>query len=511
MHRLRPVVMRTTRPVAAALATLAAAALLAGCAAAAPMVQPAAGAAPFPEELETYYTQELDWSECGDGFECADVTVPMDYDEPDGETISIAVKVLQAGGESLGALFINPGGPGGSGIELVENASSTFGDPLLESYDIVGFDPRGVGASTAVRCYDSAQLDDLFSRTYDLTTDRGFDRYLSDLTAYGEACEANTGELVHHLDTVTAARDLDVLRAALHQPQLTYLGYSYGTFLGAIYAEHFPDSVGRLVLDGAVDPSLNYAEITQGQIAGFDVAYRSYLEDCLSSADCPFTGDVDAAVHQTTQLVHQLADTPAPSGDPERPVTDSDLYNAIVIALYSPDSWPVLTSAMAALINNDDGAQIRFLADVAMERDDNGEYPEDEGAFRLIDCSDYPVELDQQRSRELAEENAEISELFGEAFSYGEVGCAAMPITSDAVREPIHAEGTPPIVVIGTTRDPATPYDWAESLAEQLDSGVLIGYEGDGHTAYGGVSSCVDTAVESFLIDGVVPEDGLRC
>lgn len=475
------------------------------------MIQPTAATAEFPEELAAYYTQELDWSDCGEGFQCTDVTVPMDYEQPEGETISIALKVLQATGESRGDLFINPGGPGGSGIELVESAADLFGDSLLASYDIVGFDPRGVGASTAVRCYDSAQLDDLYSRTYDLSVDADFDRYVDDLTVYGRACEANTGELIHHLDTVTAARDLDVLRGVLQQPTLTYLGYSYGTFLGAIYAEHFPDMVGRLVLDGAVDPSLSYTEITRGQIGGFEVAYRSYLEDCLSSGSCPFTGTVDEAVHQTIQLVNQLTDTPAPSGDPQRPVTDSDLYNAIVVALYNPASWQVLTSALTALIQDDDGAQVRFLADYAMERDDNGEYPEDEGAFRLIDCSDYQVELDREHSRQLAAENAEISELFGEAFSYGEVGCAALPITSDAVREPIHAEGTPPIVVIGTTRDPATPHEWAVALADQLDSGVLISYDGDGHTAYGGASACVDDAVEAFLLDGVVPEDGLTC
>src|SRR5699024_535281 len=184
--------------------------------------------------------------------------------------------------------------------------------------------------------------------------------------------------------------DLDVLRAVMQQATLTYLGFSYGTFLGAIYAENFPDTVGRLVLDGAVDPALSYAEITEGQIGGFEVAYRSYLEDCLSGTDCPFTGDVDAAMRQTVELIDQLTDTPAPSGEPDRPATESDLMNAIVIALYSPQSWQVLTSALTALIQDDDGSQVRYLADFAMERDDNGEYPEDEGAFRLIDCSDYP-------------------------------------------------------------------------------------------------------------------------
>src|SRR5699024_2202525 len=186
--------------------------------------------------------------------------------------------------------------------------------------------------------------------------------------------------------------------------------------------------------------------------------------------------------------------------DPDRPTTTSDLYNAIIIAMYNPVNWPVLTSALQALIENDDGGQVKFLSDFANERDQNGQYPPDTGAFRLIDCSDYPVELDRQRSRDLAEKNAELSELFGRALSFGEVACAAMPVEADRTHEPIHAEGTPPIVVIGTTGDPATPYEWAVSLADQLSAGVLITYEGQGHTAYGGQNKCVNQAVEAYLI-----------
>ncbi|HLR28303.1 MAG TPA: alpha/beta fold hydrolase, partial [Ruania sp.] len=276
---------RTRLAAAAAIAGLLI--LLGGCAASAPMTQPAEAAPSFPEELQEYYTQDLSWSECGDGYRCTEVTVPMDYDEPDGETISIALKVLEASGESHGPLLVNPGGPGGSGLELVENAQSMFGAPLLENFDLVGFDPRGVGESTAVRCYDSDQLDEFYSQDYDMTTDGGFDAFEQDMQAFGQACEQNTGELVHHLDTVSAARDMDVLRGVLGQQQLSYLGFSYGTYLGATYADLFPQNVGRFVLDGAIDPALSYAEVTRGQVEGFDKAYRAYLADCLDNADCP--------------------------------------------------------------------------------------------------------------------------------------------------------------------------------------------------------------------------------
>lgn len=475
------------------------------------MSQPAEAAPSFPEELQEYYTQEVSWSECGDGYQCTEVTVPMDYDEPDGETISIALKVLEASGQSHGPLLVNPGGPGGSGLELVENAQSMFGAPLRENFDLVGFDPRGVGESTAVRCYDSDQLDEFYSQDYDMTTDGGFDAFEQDMRAFGQACEQNTGELVHHLDTVSAARDMDVLRGVLGQQQLSYLGFSYGTYLGATYADLFPQKVGRFVLDGAIDPALSYAEVTRGQVKGFDKAYRAYLAHCLDNDDCPFSGTVDEAVDQTAELAEQLADTPVPSGDPDRPTTASDLYNAITIALYNPVNWPVLSGALQSLLDKDDGGQIKFLSDFANERDQNGQYPPDTGAFRLIDCSDYPVDPSRGHSRELADDNAEQSDLFGRALSFGEVACGAMPVEADRTHEPVHAEGAPPIVVIGTTGDPATPYQWAVSLADQLSAGVLITYEGQGHTAYGGQNQCVNQAVEAYLIQGEVPDDGLTC
>ncbi|CAM3604565.1 alpha/beta hydrolase [Occultella aeris] len=485
-------------------------ALLAGCAAPAPLVQPpAAGGGTAPEGLEEFYSQQPEWSECDPNYRCADVEMPLDYEDPVGERITIAVKVFEAVGEPIGSLFVNPGGPGGSGVEMAESASAYFSSDILRNYDVVGFDPRGVGQSSAVRCYDSAQLEEWYGTEFDVETDEGFQAYVDGNTAFGEACAENTGPLIGHVDTVSATRDLDILRAVMGESQLTYLGFSYGTFLGAHYADMFPENVGRLVLDGAVDPALSYGEIIRGQTGGFDLAYRSYLEDCQAGTDCPLTGDVESGIDQTIALLDQLADTPLASGDPDRPVNDADLLNSIIVALYNPGSWPSLTSAIAAL-QAGDGSEIRFLSDYALDRDEDGNYPEDQGAFRAIDCLDYPVEIDLAAMRAEVDELTEISRLFGPYNGYGEVGCGTMPVQSTAVREPLTAEGAAPILVIGTTRDPATPYEWAESMADQLSSGVFLSHDGDGHTAYG-AGSCIDDAVDAFLVEGTVPEDGLSC
>lgn len=461
--------------------------------------------------LEGFYDQQVSWSGCGGSYQCAVVEVPMDYENPAGETIEIALKMLPSTGEtSLGSLFINPGGPGGSGVEMVENASYYFSGDLLASYDIVGFDPRGVGESNGVRCLDSQELEEYYSLTFDLETDQGWDDYVAALQGYGEECLANTGPVMEFLDTVSVARDLDILRAALDEPTLTYLGFSYGTFLGAHYAQMFPQNVGRLVLDGAVDPSLSYAELTAGQNDGFEVAYRSYLEDCLAGARCPFSGSVDDAWERTVGLLEDLYAEPADSGDPDRPATDGDLISAILIAMYGTDWWPTLTEALTMLLEDGDASLIKLLSDTMSQREPDGSYPADQGAFRLINCLDYPVEFDRAAITAEAEALTAANEVFGPYLGYGEVGCATLPFQSTAERTAITAPGTPPIVVIGTTRDPATPYEWAVAMAEQLESGVLLSYDGDGHTAYG-YGSCIDAAVDGFLIDGVVPDDGLSC
>lgn len=490
-------------------------ALLAGCMGPAPMLQPPAGGAAdggVPAGLEEFYSQEVAWESCGGNYECADIEVPVDYDDPGGDTIGIAAKrFLSTGDDVIGSLVVNPGGPGGSGIEMVDAIGNYLSSTLLRSYDVVGFDPRGVGESAGVRCYDDAQLEEYYSTEYDLSSDSGWEDYVAGNEAYGEACLENTGPLMEHLDTVSAARDLDVLRAALGEPALTYLGFSYGTFLGATYAELFPDRVGRFVLDGAIDPSLDYQEVAAGQAVGFDRAFDAYLEDCLAGAGCPFTGTVEEARDRTVALLESLYANPAPvDADPDRPVRDGDLMNAMIIAMYNPQSWATLTEAVRAYLDDQDASAIRQLSDFALDRGDDGSYPADQGAFRLIDCLDYPVELDRDAIVAQAEALTSESEVFGPYFGYGEVGCATLPFQATAERGPIAATGAAPIVVIGTTRDPATPYEWAEALAEQLDSGIFLSRDGDGHTAYG-FGSCIDELVDSYLVEGTLPQDGTSC
>ncbi|QDB78120.1 alpha/beta hydrolase [Georgenia sp. 311] len=464
-----------------------------------------------PDGLAAFYDQDVTWEECGNGYDCTDVTVPLDYAEPDGETITLALKRRAAGSaDPVGSLLVNPGGPGGSGIQLVEAADLLFSSELLDGFDIVGFDPRGVNESTPVDCVDDAELDEIRSADYD-STEEGLTGLASAAEELAAACAQNSGELLGHVDTESAARDLDVLRAVLDEPRLDYLGYSYGTYLGAIYADLFPEHVGRMVLDGALDPSLSSADIVRGQAAGFEQALRAYAEDCLASSGCPLSGDVDSAVGQVQDLLELTSRTPLPTGT-DRELTAPLAFSGIIMPLYDDAYWMLLTSALDAAMHQNDGSQLLLLADLSAEREPDGTYATNSTEANIaINCLDYPVEGDLADWRQQAKELEEISPTFGSALAFGDVTCAAWPVQSTVERGPVSADGAPPIVVIGTTGDPATPYEWSVQLADQLSSAVLVTYEGEGHTAYGRAGECVTTAVDDYLLDGVVPEDGLVC
>lgn len=496
------------------LAVLASAAILAlaACAVPAPMLQESGGVggAEPAGDLSEFYSQTVQWSSCGRDFECGAVTVPIDYAQPEGGTIEIHMKKYGLP-SAEGIVLTNPGGPGGSGIELVEVAAQVFSPALRQEREIVGFDPRGVGQSAPISCYDDAELDDWYTTLYDVDTPAGWEAYLEAVGAYIDACVENNSELIAHVDTVSAARDMDIIRAALGLDTLDYIGYSYGTKLGATYADLFGENVGKFVLDSALDLSLDAGALALGQLHGFERAYRVFLEDCLAGPNCPFVGTVDEAYDDTLLLAEQLAERPANTGDPDRPATNLDLMNAIVLSLYSTDNWPLLTSALGA-IQRGDGGQVKFLSDFAIERDADGRYPPSDGAMLAINCLDHPhpADFDYEELLAEAEEFEEISPLFGSTVSFHEVACATFPIKSEHGPRAIAAPQAPTMLVIGITGDPATPYAWAEAMAAQLDDAVLITYEGEGHTAYAN-GSCIDEAVDGFLLDGILPEDGLRC
>ena len=460
-------------------------------------------------------------------FSCAVITVPLDYANPTGETISIAVKKRAAtGGHAQGALFINPGGPGDSGVSFAERAGNAFSPDLLEAYDIIGFDPRGVGSSTAITCSSD---DDSSGSTAEPSASAGATASPSAGTeASGgesyeewaestrqsfqeltEQCASHTepAALLDHVDTVSAARDLDILRALAGQEKLNYLGFSYGTYLASVYAETFPGNTGRMVLDGAIDPSLSLAEQGLGQAKGFEQALRTYVDYCQNSTGCPLSGGTDAGVQQIRDLITSANSTPLATGNPNRTVTGSDIVAALSEYLYTTEqNWEPLNKALDQAINHRDGS-----AFVASEEQDTSSKDDGGGAFQAVTCLDYPVEGDKTTWAAQYEQAKREAPVFADSAVGMDLVCSVWGHNGTRKPTQIHARGAAPILVVGTTGDPATPYAWSKSLAEQLDSGQLLTWEGNGHTAYGGDASCVNDAVDAYLISGTMPKKGLTC
>lgn len=464
-------------------------------------------------ELEPFYSQVLEWERCGE-FQCATATAPLDWSDPGaGETELALVRQTARGGDPIGSLLVNPGGPGGSGYDFIaDSIDFAVGKRVQERYDVVGFDPRGVGRSTAVTCFDDAQMDEFLYGIPE--AERGTDAWIAEVGAasqeFGAACAEGTGELLGNVDTVSAARDLDLLRAVLGDDELHYLGYSYGTFLGATYAGLYPERVGRLVLDGAIDPSASNHEVTQAQAIGFEQALRAYLADCLSGSECPFSGTVDEAADEVARLLASVERSPLRGSDGRFLGADS-LVTAIIFPLYSAESWSYLSDMFESVMLGDADTALAF-ADLYYGRDTDGTYLDNSTeAFRAINCLDYTYDADPAEMRESAAELAEAAPIIGPYFGFGDIGCAVWPVQSRSERAAITAEGAAPILVIGTTGDPATPYEWAVALADQLDSGVLVSYDGEGHTAYRKSNACIDTTVEAYLLDGRVPEADPEC
>ncbi|RPF23119.1 alpha/beta hydrolase [Myceligenerans xiligouense] len=468
-----------------------------------------AAASGAPDGFEDFYTQAVEWSECG-GFQCATVDAPLDWQDPGAGTIEIAMKKLPATtDEPRGSLLVNPGGPGASGIGLVES-TSTFGFRLRAEYDIVGFDPRGVGQSTPVTCVDDEAKDEFLTTDYP-DTDEGIAQQIEAIRQWGQACAENTGELLGNVDTQSAARDMDMLRAALGDEKLNYLGYSYGTQLGATYAGLFPGNAGRLVLDGAIDITLTSDEVAAEQAVGFENALRAYVEDCIAGPECPLGDTVDVGLQQIRSMVNDAAAHPIATSS-GRVVTKKLAFYGVAMPLYNEANWSYLTTALQEIFWEGRGDTLLLLADNYNDRNPDGSFNSNsEEAFRAINCADGRATEDLEEMKKLAAEIVEDAPTLGESFGFSGVDCADWPYPAVKQDFDIHAKGAAPIMVIGTTNDPATPYRWSEALADTLDSGFLVTYQGEGHTAYGRSNECVNGAVEDYLVNGSVPDGELTC
>lgn len=468
-------------------------------------------AASAPAELRSYYTQKADWTACESDFQCAKIKVPLDYSNPDGDSIEIAAIKLSTKGNSKGSLLINPGGPGGSGYDFVKDAGAThFSEKLRANFDIVGFDPRGVKRSAPVTCLTDPERDASRAKIYDLDTDAGLAETLADNQVIAAKCEEKTGPVLGEVDTESSARDLDILRAALNDTKLNYMGFSYGTFLGSTYASLFPDNVGSMVLDGAMDPSLSYEELTSGQAKAFEKALRAYVENCLQSDGCPLSGGVDNGIEQIRDLIAAVEANPMRAKD-GRMVSASTLVTGMIVPLYNDDNWPLLTQALGAALKNDASPFLR-LADFNAEREPNGSYSSNSTfAFSAINCLDYPMVTDTAGMRADDQQLRLDSPTFGKYFAYGGTSCKEWPYQNVRTPAPVEYKGSNDILVIGTTGDPATPVEWASELRKQLGKASLLTWQGEGHTAYGRSNDCVGNAVDGYLVDGKTPADNTVC
>ena len=502
-------------------------------AAAAPASGPAPAAAAtkaaVPKGLESFYSQKVEWYDCvatagveksadRTGFQCAKVKVPLDYSQPGGQTIEIAMKKHPATGSARqGTLFMNPGGPGGSGVDDVGGMPTSTFAGVQSAYDIIGFDPRGIGSSTAITCSSDAEAKAMegVSPVDGAGAPVAFEQraaVISEQVKQFEAsCAANTkpAELLDHVDAVSVARDLDVLRALSGDQKLNYAGFSYGTYLGAHYAELFPANTGRLVLDGALDPSLTYSERRQGQARGFERALRNYVAWCQSGQSCPLTGDVDAGVQQIGDVFTSANQSPVPSSDPNRPVKGEDMKQIVGLMLHSPESsWSVVSEALGQVINKHDASAFRSIADQL-----DAQPLVNTGAMMGTNCLDYRVEGDMATWTAQSKELERIAPRFATVSDAGDLSCQAWGHTGTQPSKALHAKGAAPILVIGTTGDPATPHEWAVALADQLESGQLLTWEGNGHVAYSnpGHGPCVTQAVDTYLLTGTMPKKGLTC
>ncbi|RPK77948.1 Carboxylesterase A precursor [Streptomyces sp. ADI97-07] len=489
--------------------------LVSGCSSGGSAPSASARGSASTEDMSPYYGQKLRWRDCGvEGFQCTTMKAPLDYGKPDGGDIDLAVsrKKATGPGERIGSLLVNPGGPGGSAVDYLQGyAAIGYPAPVRARYDMVAIDPRGVARSEPVTCLTGKQMDAYTQVDQTPDDDAEVAKLTEAFDRFAKGCEKRSGQILPHVSTVETARDMDILRSLLGDEKLHYVGASYGTFLGATYADLYPGRVGRLVLDGAMDPSLPAIDINRDQTAGFEAAFQSFAADCVEQPDCPLgTRSAAGAATALKQLFADLDAEPVPTGE-TRKLGESLATIGVIAAMYDESAWPQLREALAGA-KRGDGAGLLALADTYYERDPSGKYANLMFANAAVNCLDLAPAFTRAAEVEKALPDFEkASPVFGRGFAWAALNCGSWPVEATGTPHRTEAKGAAPIVVVGTTRDPATPYKWAVSLAEQLSSGTLLTYEGDGHTAYGRGSDCIDTAINTYLLEGTPPKNGKKC
>jgi pimeloyl-ACP methyl ester carboxylesterase len=458
----------------------------------------------YPKTLSGYYAQEIDWKSCRQDFQCANLAVPIDYKKLSTGTFEIALLKYEARtSKKIGSLIVNPGGPGGSGVDYAYAAEYIFSPAILDRYDIVGFDPRGVSRSAPIRCLTDKELDANNNSDGKPDNEAEFQQILQDTKEYVEKCKDKNKYLTAY-STANVARDLDILREAVGDKQLSYMGKSYGTYLGTLYAQFFPEKVGRVVLDGAVDPSITNFQQTLTQAIGFDQAFTSFTADCNTRKSCTLPEDKDAAIAEMQNLFNEAANKPFPTRESERTLSESMMVLGTASAMYDNQTgWPQLRRAIAEA-RKGYGDIFLKLADEYTGRQNDGSYPNNEfDSGAVIDCLDFNEPRTVQQIRSDAKAFAAEAPLFGPYLAYGGVTCKFFNQDTEVTIEPTATAN--PVIVIGTTGDPATPYEWSQGLSKLLINSRLISLTGEGHTGQGQGNACVDDQIDDFYLTGKAP------
>ena len=470
---------------------------------------PAGAATPTAPTTPTTGSGSLDWSGCGSGFQCATLTVPLDPANA-APTLDLAVVRARArdADRRIGTLVINPGGPGVPAVQFLRSAASTLPAKVRDRFDLVAFDPRGVGESAPIECADS--LDPVFDEEFEPATEEERVALVGEVTSLAQQCAARNGDLLAHVSTADAVRDLEQLRVALGEQKLSFVGYSYGTFLGASYAEAHPDRVRAFVLDGPIDPTMSARAVTLAQARGFEHALDDFLADCSDNRDCAFhNGGRAAAAYDT--LRERAARTPLTTADAGRGLNQTRFDAAVLQQLYlGRAGWSGLADALAAA-DEGDASTLLAGADAFVGRTDDGGDDHVLESFWAVTCLDGPVVTGAEAAADLEHRAIEVAPRMGAFIVNNSLPCSVWPVPPVAPAGRLTAPGAPPILVVGTTLDPATPLTQARALAGALQRGRLLIAEGEQHTSFNNGNECVDAVVTRYLVDRDVPRAGTRC
>lgn len=509
-HQLR----RPSTLLVACLATCLAAALV-GCSTGTDVSQPPPLGDETAERIEVRTTGSIDWTECdeadgaerpltGAAYDCATFEVPLDHDEPDGEHIELALIRRPAGDpdQRLGSIVWNPGGPGGSAVEMTPEIGDLGG--LGERFDIIGMDPRGVGASTPVRCDEP--LDEVVATA--AVSSAASPEVVDDVHArFAQSCALTSGELLEHVGTSDVVEDLELLRQALGEGPLNFVGLSYGTYLGGAYADRYPEHVGRFVLDGGVDPAVDPLELIVGQAAALEGSIAAFLEACAAAPECALGADGDPAAAYDA-LVARLETAPLQVGD--RQVGLGELLTAIGPSFTSgPAAYAVLDEALAEAVAGD-GSGLLALSDQNTGRQADGTYGSMTGSEAAVACLDPLFPTSPEQVDEADRRIAEVAPRARGPIELGWRACAHWPVPARSAPDSFVAAGSAPILVVGSSGDPSTPYAWSVALAEGLDNARLLTYDADVHVGLVR-SECVAAVAVDYVTTGALPPEGTVC